>query len=202
MQLVTPEGKAVYPHLNEADTDFDEDGNFSTKLAIPSEHAGDLLGKLEEFAEESYKTQCKEQKKQKLKRYNHPWEEEYDKDGQATGNILFKFKMRAKTRQGVDLRPVLVDAKKNPMTDRVGSGSKIKVAFEARGWFVPSLGAGVSLRLRGVQVIELVEYSAGTSATSLGFEEEDGFESEELPSKKSKETLVREEDKSLADADF
>tara|TARA_B100000749_G_C18311951_1_gene417149 strand:- start:32 stop:622 length:591 start_codon:yes stop_codon:yes gene_type:complete len=196
MQLMTPEGKAVYPHLNKADDVYDEDGIFSTKLAISSEDAGKLVEKLEEFAEESYKTQCKEQKKPKLKRFTHPWEDEYDKDGQATGNILFKFKMRAKTKQGIELRPVLVDSKMKPIKDLVGSGSKIKVAFEARGWFVPALGAGVTLRLRGVQVLELIEYSAGTSATSLGFKEEDGFEA------KDDTAVTPEKESSLSDADF
>jgi hypothetical protein len=176
MQLVTPEGRAVYPHLNEPDTEFDKEGNYSTKLAIATEHVGELLEKLEEFSEESYKQHCMEQKKPKLKRHNNPWDEEFDRDGQATGNMLFKFKMRAKTRQGSDLRPVVVDAKKNPMSDQIGAGSKMRVAFEARGWFVPSLGAGVSLRLRGVQIIDLVEWSAGASASSLGFGEESGFE--------------------------
>ena len=197
MQLVTPEGRAVYPHLNEPDTEFDKEGNYSTKLAIATEHVGELLEQLEEFAEASYKEQCKEQKKPKLKRHDNPWDEEFDRDGQATGNMLFKFKMRAKTRQGSDLRPVIVDAKKNPMNDQIGSGSKMRVAFEARSWFVPSLGAGVSLRLRGVQVIDLVEWSAGASASSLGFGEESGFETsgEVRPS-----TVVKTEE--TVDADF
>ena len=196
MQLVTPEGRAVYPHLNEPDTEFDKEGNYSTKLAIDTKHVGELLEKLEAFSEESYKEQCKEQRKPKLKRHDNPWDEEFDRDGQATGNMLFKFKMRAKTRQGSDLRPVLVDAKKNPMNDQIGSGSKMRVAFEARSWFVPSLGAGVSLRLRGVQVIDLVEYRAGTSASSLGFDEESGFETsgEGQPS-----TVVKTEDTVAAD---
>jgi len=176
MQLITPEGKAVYPHLNSPDDKFDDDGIFSTKLAIAADHAGELLTKLEEFAEESYKNHCKEQKKPKLKRHDNPWDEEYDRDGQSTGNLLFKFKMKAKTKAGVELRPVLVDAKKKPMADQIGSGSKLKVAFEARSWFVPSLGVGITLRLRGVQVLDLVEWSAGSSASSLGFDEEPGYE--------------------------
>lgn len=198
MQSVTPEGRAVYPHLNEPDTQFDADGTFSTKLAIPTEHAGDLVEKLEEFAEDSYKGHCKEQRKPKLKRHDHPWDEEYDRDGNPTGNILFKFKMRAKTRTGIEMRPILVDAKKQPMTDNIGSGSKLKIAFEARGWFVPSLGAGITLRLRGVQVIDLVEWSSGKSASSLGFNEEQGFETS------SEEVTVKAEPQKvdLSDADF
>lgn len=148
MQMITPLGRAVYPHLNAPDDKFDEDGIFSTKLAIDAGEAGELVAKLEEFAEDSYKNHCKEERKPKLKRHDSPWEEEYDSDGQPTGNILFKFKMRAKTKAGVELRPVLVDSKKKPISENIGSGSKLKVAFEARSWFVPALGVGLTLRLR------------------------------------------------------
>ena len=202
MQLVTPEGKAVYPHLNEPDTEFDKDGNYSTKLSVAAEHAGELLSKLEEFSEESYKVHCKEQKKPKLKRHDNPWDEEYDHDGQSTGNILFKFKMRAKTKSGIELRPVLVDAKKQPMCNPIGSGSKMKIAFEARSWFVPSLGVGMTLRLRGVQILDLVEWSAGTSASALGFDEESGFEVYDPEEVITIQRVAKPDESSTADADF
>ena len=55
----------------------------------------------------------------------------------------------------------------------VGNGSKVKVAFEPIPYVMPSTKkAGVSLRLKAVQVIDLVEY--GNSATSV-FDEEDGY---------------------------
>ena len=178
MKLVTPEGTAVYPHLNEPDTKFNADGEYSTKLSVSSETANSLIEVLESFYEEAYKDHCKEQNKQKLKKHNHPWTEETDEDGNDTGNVVFKFKMKAKTRTGIVMRPILVDSETKPLENKIGSGSKLKVSFEARSWYVPALGVGVTLRLRGVQVINLVEWTGGSSVESLGFSKEQGFVSE------------------------
>jgi len=49
----------------------------------------------------------------------------------------------------------------------------MKVAYQAVPYFTPMLGAGVSLRLKAVQVIKLVQ---GKSDNNI-FKEEDGFES-------------------------
>jgi hypothetical protein len=55
----------------------------------------------------------------------------------------------------------------------VGNGSDVKVAFEPMPYMVAGTKkVGVSLRLKAVQVIDLVEY--GSPATSV-FDEEDGF---------------------------
>ena len=72
-------------------------------------------------------------------------------------------------------RQAVVDAKRTPMTDEiaVGNGSDVKVAFEPMSYMVSGTKkVGVSLRLKAVQVIELVEY--GSPAASV-FDEEDGF---------------------------
>ena len=39
---VTPRGTAVFPHLNTPDTKFDENGVYSTKLALSDEAAAEL----------------------------------------------------------------------------------------------------------------------------------------------------------------
>jgi hypothetical protein len=48
------------------------------------------------------------------------------------------------------------------------------VNAEVYPWYTPSLGFGISLRPRGVQVIELKTYGP-KDATSFGFAEEDGY---------------------------
>ena len=51
------------------------------------------------------------------------------------------------------------------------------MSVELATWYVPALGFGYSLRLRAVQVIELVEYSGGggaDNAESFGFGEVKG----------------------------
>jgi hypothetical protein len=194
MPITTPIGTAVYPHLNEPDTKFEDDGVYTTQLRLTAEEAEPVIEKLESMYETEYDKFCKEKKKPKLKQADRPWSEEYDDEGNETGHYLFRFKMKAKTRKGAELRPVLFDSKCQPLSENIGGGSKMKVSFEPHCWLVPALGVGISLRLRGVQVLELIEYG-GASAKSLGFGEEDGFES-------TAASLSATEETETADYDF
>jgi hypothetical protein len=49
----------------------------------------------------------------------------------------------------------------------------LRVSYQPHPWFTPALGAGVSLRLKSVQVRDLVEGS-GQSAEASGFSKVDG----------------------------
>ena len=48
------------------------------------------------------------------------------------------------------------------------------MAVEVNTWFVPSQGFGYSLRLRAVQVLDLIEYGGGDSSFGFGAEA-DGY---------------------------
>ena len=100
----------------------------------------------------------------------------YDKDGNETGEIEFKVKMKAKfqSRDGkwFTQKPIIVDSKRTPITKDtlIGNGSTVKVAFETVPYaMMSSKTCSVSLRLKGVQVLNLVEYQGDL------FEDEDGF---------------------------
>ena len=73
------------------------------------------------------------------------------------------------------------DAKGKPLTGetKVGGGSVIKVSYEVVPYYTAIAGAGVSLRLKAVQIIELKAYSGGGNAESYGFGEEEGFEADD-----------------------
>jgi hypothetical protein len=108
-----------------------------------------------------------------------PFEEDTDQEGTETGDIKFKFKLDAvgKRRDGTTYtqNPIVVDAKLTPMDGSVliGNGSTINVSFEPRTYYIPATKmVGVKLHLRGVQVLDLVEY--GNGAASM-FDEEDGY---------------------------
>ena len=112
-----------------------------------------------------------------------PYEPEYDQNGDPTGNIEFKLKLKAKVqaRDGstYEQKPIVVDAKRTPIDagTNVGNGSVIKAAYEPIPYMMASTKqVGVSLRLKGVQVLELVEYGNGSSM----FDEEDGYVSERV----------------------
>jgi len=173
----SPLGTAIWPKLNEPDTRFKEHGEYSVKLAVPQEEAESFISQLKEFYQDGYSAELKKQNKAKLKVANMPWSDQEDDQGNPTGMVEFKFKANAKYKyddQMVENRVLLFDAKKQRCTARIGAGSKLKVAFEPYVWFVSSMGCGMTLRLKAVQVIDLVEFNSGANADDF-FEEEEGF---------------------------
>lgn len=177
------QGKALWAKVFEPDTKFDTNGIYSVNLIIPEAEAAEICEYLDGVVTQRYDEEVKA--KPKLKNglsTKAPYEPEYDQNGDPTGNIEFKFKLKAKVqaRDGstYSQKPVVVDAKRKPMdTDiAVGNGSVVKVAYEPIPYMMASTKqVGVSLRMKGVQVIDLVEY--GNSANSM-FDEEDGYVSE------------------------
>lgn len=60
----------------------------------------------------------------------------------------------------------------------IGNGSKGKVAYELAPFYVNDKNYGVALRMTGIQILDLVE-EGGTSASALGFGQEEGFVKED-----------------------
>lgn len=58
--------------------------------------------------------------------------------------------------------------------------------------YVAANGAGISLKLNAVQILELV--SSGNGAGGYGFEEEDGYEEEEEDTFEDEENIDKEGD--------
>ena len=107
----------------------------------------------------------------------------YKKD-EETGNIQFNFKCKAsgvsKTGQNWEQKPKVFDSKGTPIAKDilVWGGTTMKVAYEIIPYSNNMLGSGVSLRLKAVQVHDLVS-GGGASADSYGFKEEaDGYVAE------------------------
>jgi ssDNA-binding protein len=177
---VTPKGVAVYPRVaGKPDTKFNDAGVWSIKLRLEGKDADKLKKEIDAgikaSLEEARKKEKNPVKAKKIKPADAPYQEDED------GSTLFNFKMTAsgiskKTEKPWTRKPAVFDAKGKPLSEdiRIGAGSVVKVSFEMSPFYTALIGAGVSLRLEGVQVIELVEYTGGT-ATSYGFEEEEGF---------------------------
>mgnify|MGYP003109464067 FL=1 len=176
VRLVTPVGVGKYVFINEPQTKFDPNGVYNVSLVMSEKDASPLMTTLDEQLELA-KTQAletaKPQKRDSLS-INKPYTREYDDNGVETGNIEFKFKMTAKytTRDGEvrERKPTIVDTKRNTVSEIVGSGSKLKVAFNARPYYMPSANAyGVSCFLSAVQVIELKGVDVSDFAEEEGF---------------------------------
>lgn len=73
--------------------------------------------------------------------------------------------------------PKLFDSKNKefPKDEDIWGGSTLRIAFNAIPYYTAMAGAGISLRLKAVQVIELVSGGGGGNGASYGFGEEDGY---------------------------
>jgi hypothetical protein len=178
--LKTIQGRALWAKVFEPDTKFDADGIYSLNLLIPESESHEIGEYLETLRDEHMANEIKRNPKLTGKLSTKPvFEEYYDKDGNKTGDMELKLKQKAKLklRDGSisQTKILVVDAKRNPMNGDVliGNGSIVKAAFEPVPYLMQSTKqCGVSLRLKGVQVIELAEY--GGAGASM-FDEEDGF---------------------------
>lgn len=228
--LTSPRGTAVYPHLNQPDTRFKAEGQYKIGLRLESEDPATqkfcqaidaAMAQAVATAREDNKDNPKVLKKVKPCE-DKPYKIELDDDDNETGYTVFNFKMTAsgmskKTGKPFTMKPALFDGQGEPLDaeTKVGGGSIVRVSYEIAEFFVAKIGAGVSLRLSGVQVIKLVEWGVGNAA-SHGFtpvedemEDEDGEDEEEEQSapvakKKSKPFVpapVDEDDDEDEDAD-
>ena len=194
----TPVGRLRYPKLNEPDYGTDDypkpAGEYSAQVILSEADAKPLLEILEPLLKEAVddgKTKFKALKpaaKKKLKELtiNDVFANEYDDDGEETGNLIFKIKTTAsgenkKTGKPWKRRVAIYDAKCNIMKSppQIWSGTRAKCAFKTASYFIASSGAcGISLYLDAVQITDLVSDGA-REASVYGFGEEDGYEYDE-----------------------
>ena len=179
--ILVLEGTALWAKVFEPDTKFNPLGDFSINLQMPLADAAVMSEQLESIVQAKFNEAIKQDPRLKNSLTTQDvCQPVYDRDtGDDTGNVEFKFKLKAKVqkRDGTyyEQQPAVLDSKKVPISKDtlIGNGSKVKVAFEPIPYVMSSTKkVGVSLRMKAVQVIDLVEY--GNSATSV-FDEEDGF---------------------------
>ena len=164
-------GEAIYPHLNKPDVRFSEAGEYKVTLKVAKSDATEMLKLYTKAIDDSLKLAEQNQKGKGIKNAPKPFTEE-------DNFVFFKFKMKAtgvnqKTKEKFSQRPQLFDAKKNPipLSTLIWCGSKMRVAYNLVPYYTPMLGAGITARLKAVQVISLVE-----GKDSNLFSKEDGFE--------------------------
>jgi hypothetical protein len=176
-QIVTPVGTAKYPNVNTPNTRFNDQGEYSCDLIVTKEEAEAINTQLQPLFDAEYQSKLEETGKQKLKLSDPPVREDDD------GDWIIKTKLKdvlPGTYKNGDPRAAksiaLYDSQGNPLKDTlVRGGSKVKLAFRPRFWFVPALGFGMSLDLLACQVIELSDGSLSEKAAeSFGFTEVEG----------------------------
>jgi len=185
---VTPRGVFRYPRLNSPDTRFRETGEYHVQLVLAKDDAEDLITLVTEAHDDWYKRYVLEKKQLKAnprKKAPYPFTVEVDPEtGLETGNVIFKFKMSAsgvskRTGQVWTRRPVVFDSKGVPINlDKVmiKGGSEGRIAFSFYEYeSTPQQGAGVSLKIEAVQILELVTGDGNRSAQDFGFQVEEGY---------------------------
>ena len=180
-RFTTPKGTAQYPYLTKPDTKFNPEGEYKVKLELDAADAGELISFLDEQVELAVEKAKKDPKNagKKIKVGDAPYSVN-EETGKASISFKLKAKVTTKSGETFEQRPAIFDAKGKPITDvNIGGGSKVKVAYEVVPFYTALVGASISLRMKAVQVIDLVEFSGGASAEGYGFGEEEGYEAED-----------------------
>jgi hypothetical protein len=123
-------------------------------------------------------------KKLRLITLVEPMAPEVDDEGDETGSVMLKAKMKAsgtyksgpKTGQRWERTPNIFNAQGKQLTSppKIGSGSEVKMSIELNPYFAASDGTvGCSFRLEAVQLITLVAFGQ-RDAAGYGFGAEDG----------------------------
>ena len=199
MKVTSPKGKALWAKLDKPDREYNPKGQYSVDLVLNPDDskAQEFIGKLEDLRDRALSEANEGRPKPKQFEAAPVYKEEYDKEGEPTGNIIVKFKMNnVDDRRPGQNRVILVGPKASageiPMVD-IGNGSTIRcVAFANPYAMASTKKVGVSLILEKVQLIELVSFGGDdelededsdldlpTANNSQDFEDEDEFEDED-----------------------
>jgi hypothetical protein len=171
--LVTPLGTLVWPYLTRPDTKFSGDGVYHTYFTLPENDAKALQQIIDaeiDKAVEDARQELPQGSKKPIKRSAPPYRVN------DNGEIEFSFKMRAsgvnkKTGKAFSFRPAILDhaLKELPISLAIHGGTQAKISYHIAPYYKALVGAGVTLRLQGVQIFKLV-----THQRDLGFQVEDG----------------------------
>lgn len=172
--ITTAIGTAQYPWVNTPSTKFVPEGEYSCNIILTKEEGEAIIKKVEPILEKKQQEQAEESGKE-VKTYELPIQLEGD-------TYVLKAKLKpvnGKRKDGTEFTRSLglFDSKGNPW-DRavmIRGGSKIRLNVRPKTWFTSLLGAGVSLELLAVQVIELADGELSSQAAeSFGFTEVEG----------------------------
>jgi len=161
--LTTPKGIAKWPYLTEPDIEFNPEGLFHTKLSCKKTESVNIKKTIDDMIALEVKKQHDVNPDKAIKK-SLPYTEEGD-------DIVFNFKMKASGVRKSDKKaftqePNIVNADLTPFDKslKIWGDSILKITFEPYAWNM-SIGIGCTLRIKTVQVLELV---TGKLSDTLG----------------------------------
>lgn len=156
IKINLPKGVARFPSLHRPDTKFNDLGEYKANVAVPAEEAASVMTKLQAIAKQ-------ELGKALPKSDNSLWKMEIDDNGDETGMVMFKAKVKniqKKDGELWDRKPVQYDTELNRVNEIIYGGSELVVACDVRVWEF-SGKKGISLQPTAVQIHKLVSPSGG-----------------------------------------
>jgi len=177
---VTPVGEFEYPHILVADTMHKAEGLYHVKLILKDKEAEDFQ-EMVDNAHNTWKERCLSENPKGGWKEWLPYKSKTDEEGMEIGT-MFHFKLKAsginsKTGATFTQKPVVVGPNNAPIPNniKVANGSTGKIAYEIAP-YLHGQSLGLQLRLRMVQVLNLIEYIPSVDADDI-FEVEEGYES-------------------------
>lgn len=161
--LVTPVGVASYPYLLKADFGYDDGGVYQSKLSFPKDASASAFAAAVDAAmEESFVAATAQAKGRKVNRAASPVVE--DNNGYTLKAKLKATGVNHTTKQVFTQVPKIFDNKNAPWDPekQIWSGSKLKLQVELVPYYTKG-EAGITLRLKAAQVLELVSSDAEKS---------------------------------------
>lgn len=188
--MVSCRGTLVHPWLQKPDTKFKAEGQYKTGLRGKANDPKviKLMTDVDAAVAVSLASAMDKADTPKAKKLvkaceDLPYRIETDDDDNPTGYVIFNFKMIAtgtnrKTGEDFEQKPALFDAVGTPLPDadaQIGAGTEAKISYEITEFYQVKTGAGVSLRMKAVQILKLVKWGGGGDSGYYGFgDESDG----------------------------
>lgn len=191
-KVTTPIGSAIWCKVVEPDYRYNPKGIYEVSVVLQKDVSTtdkfvESLTRVLEQASTEAKSGVGDMKlappKIKSLNVNDVYKDEYDKDGNETGNIIFKFSLKEvdDLPEGKNKIPVFdSQGKKIVNVPLVGNGSKIRVKGYANPYYMAATNTiGIALKWEALQIVDLVAYegSDGFDAVDGGFSEDE----EEVP---------------------
>lgn len=153
--------------------------NYQANILLSKEEGESLTAKLKELQKEQFILCGRKGKLAELpiKPYTTQNEETGEQVADKEGRYVLKTGNKGHNTKGeVMPKPVILNAKLQPITGKIsiGEGTIARLQVSLNGYKAP-MGIGISAKLLGCQIIDLVEYVGGGFSLD-GFSEEDGFD--------------------------
>ena len=168
--LTTPKGIAVYPHITEPDYKFSADGVYTCRINVSEADFNAFSSTVTDIVERAYEAECSSKCKTLKRAAASPIKITEEGDFQ----IYAKQVAQRQTPKGLlEFTVPVFDSRGTLISDvpKIGSGSEVRMSVEVYTWYMDMQGFGYTLRLKAVQLLDLVEYSGGDN---YGFGSEEG----------------------------